>query len=172
MQDTLRGAGFTERIKPSTIRIHPIGEEKKMSESDQVVRAPSSSAHTEVEQLAYVESFDAVADKDYAYVVYKETKVDTGKWVVRVKGSVTAGAVFDPESSAFKAALKKAANHEEPYFVWGFNLQPKENDPRRVEKRVLIGEDGRPSALELHLITRKADHSARDERVATAPWPA
>ena len=143
-----------------------------MSDSDQVVRAPQSSSHTEVEQLGYVDSFDAVVDRDYAYVIYRETKVATGKWVLRIKGSVTAGAVFDPDSGALKTAVKKAANHDEPYLVWGFNLRPSENDPRLVEKRILLGADGKPSALELHLITRRADHSARDEQVLTVPWPA
>jgi hypothetical protein len=142
-----------------------------MSDSDQVVHAPKSSAHTEVEQLAYVDSFDAIVDKDYAFVVYKETKVDTGKWVMRIKGSVTAGTAFDPESSALKAALKRAAGHDEPHLVWGFNLQPSEGDPRLVENRILIDGDGKPTALELHLITRKADGSARDEKVVTVPWP-
>jgi hypothetical protein len=142
-----------------------------MDTNDQVVQAPKSSPHTEVEQLAYLESFDAVVDKDYALVVYKETKTDSGKWVIRIKSSVTAGAVFDPDSSAFKAAAKKAAGHDEPHFVWGFNLQPKEGDPRLVENRVLLGGDGKPSALEVHLITRKADGAARDELVETVAWP-
>ena len=142
-----------------------------MSNGDQVVQAPKSSSHTQVEQLAYVEAFDAVVDKDYAFVVYKETKVGTGKLVLRIKASVTAGTVFDPASSAFKGALKKAAGHDEPHLVWGFQLQPSENDPRRVENRVLIDGDGKPTALELHLVTRKADHSARDEKVVTVPWP-
>ena len=50
-----------------------------MNDSNQVVQAPKSSSHMQVEQLAYVESFDAVVDKDYAFVVYKETKVDLGE---------------------------------------------------------------------------------------------
>jgi hypothetical protein len=142
-----------------------------MSDSDQVVHAPKSSSHMEVEQLAYVESFDAVVDKDYAFVIYKETKTATGAWVMRIKSSVTAGAVIDPSASAFKSALKKAAGHDEPYVVWGFNLQPQANDPRLVETRILIDGNGNPSALEHHLITRKADQSARDEKVVTVPWP-
>jgi hypothetical protein len=142
-----------------------------MNENDQVVKAPKSSPHIEVEQLAYIESFDAVVDKTYAFVVYKETKVDSGKWVIRIKGSVTAGAVFDPDNASFKNALKKAAGHEEPYIVWGFNLQSKEGDPRLVENRVLIDQSGKPSALEIHLITRKADGSARDEDVLSIQWP-
>jgi len=142
-----------------------------MSDDDQVIRAPKPPAGTLVEQLAYLESFDAVVDKDYAYVVYKETRVDTGKWVIRITGTVTAGTKFDPDSSALKGALKKAANHDEPYLVWGFNLLPKGSDPRLVENRILLDSNGKPSALELHLITRKADQSAREEQVATVPWP-
>lgn len=142
-----------------------------MNESDQVVKAPKSSSHTEVEQLAYLESFDAVVDKTYAFVVYKEKKVDSGKWVIRIKGSVTAGAVFDPDSPSLKNAFKKAAGHEEPYIIWGFNLQSKEGDPRLVENRVLIDKNGKPAALEIHLITRKADGSARDKEVVSIEWP-
>jgi hypothetical protein len=142
-----------------------------MNGKDQVVNPPKSSPHTEVEQLGYLESFDAVVDKPYAFVVYTEKKVDSGKWVMRIKGSVTAGTVFDPASTSFKNALKKAAAHEEPYVVWGFNLQPKESDPRLVENRVLIDKNGRPSVLEIHLVTRKADGSARDEEVLSIEWP-
>jgi len=142
-----------------------------MNDSDQAIHAPKSTQHIKIEQLGYVESFDAVVDKDYAYVVYQETMTGTGKWVVRIKGSATAGAVFDPTASALKSAFKKAAGHDETQVVWGFNLQPRENDPRLVENRVLIDGDGKPTALEIHLITRKADHSARDEKVVTIPWP-
>ena len=142
-----------------------------MNDADQVVKAPKSSSHTEVEQLAYLESFDAVIDKAYAFVVYKETKADSGKWVIRIKGSVTAGTVFDPDNTSLKNAFKKAAGHEEPYIVWGFNLQSKEGDPRLVENRVLIDKNGKPSALEIHLITRKADGSARDKELVSIEWP-
>lgn len=142
-----------------------------MNANDQVVNAPKPSSHIDVEQLAYLESFDAVVDKEYAFVVYKEKKLDSGKWVIRIKGSVTAGTVFDPDNASLKKAFKKAAGHEEPYIVWGFNLQSKESDPRLVENRVLIDKSGKPSALEIHLTTRKADRSARDKEVVSVKWP-
>ncbi len=63
-----------------------------------------------------------------------------------------------------------AAGHDEAHFVWGFNLQSKEGDPRLVENRVMLGSDRKPSVLEVHLVTRKADGSAREEQVATAVW--
>jgi hypothetical protein len=139
--------------------------------SDQVVRAPDSTPNLQVEQLAYIESYDAVVDKMYALVVYKETKT-SGKWVLRIKSAVTAGAAFDPDATALKNALRKAAGQGQKYLVWGFNLQPKEGDPRLVENRILIDGDGNPTALEVHLITRNADSSAKDEQLATVPWPA
>ena len=142
-----------------------------MNGIDQVVHPPKTSRHLEVEQLAYVESFDAVADKDYAFVVYKEVKTDTNKWVIRIKGSATAGTAIDPDAKALMNTIKKAAAHEEPYVVWGFHLQPSANDPRLVETRVLIDSEGRPTSLELHVVTRKADRSANDEKVAIVPWP-
>ena len=139
--------------------------------SDQIVQAPKSSAHIEVEQLAYLESFDAVADKDYAFVAYKETKAGSGKWVVRIKSAVTAGATFDPHSASLKAAFKKAAAHGQEYVVWGFNLTPKGGDPRLVENRIFVGEDAKPTHVEIHLITRKADGSPMGEKVARFDWP-
>ncbi len=139
---------------------------------NQIVEAPKSSSDIEYEQLAYVDSYDAVVDKMYAFVVYKETKVDSGKWVIRIKSAVTAGAVFDLDNTSLMNALRKASAHDEKYIVWGFNLASKDNDPRLVENRVMIDENGNPSAIEVHLITRKADGSAMEEKVAVAAWPA
>ncbi len=143
-----------------------------MELADQAVSAPKSSAHIQVEQLGYVESFDAVVDKDYAFVVYRETTTATGKWVVRIKGSVTAGTALDPDNPSLKKAFKKAAGHDEPHAVWGFNLQPKDGDPRLVENRILVNDDGQPTAIEIHLITRKADSSARTAKTLKVDWPA
>lgn len=140
--------------------------------NEQAVQAPKSSPHMEVAQLAYLESYDAVVDKLYAFVIYKETRTDTGKWVVRIKPTVTAGTVFDPDNVSLQNALRKAAAHDEEYLVWGFNLQPKEGDPRLVENRIFFNDTGEPTQLELHLVTRKADGSAMEEQVTVVPWPA
>lgn len=139
--------------------------------SDQVVQAPGSSAHIAVEQLAYLESFDAVVDKDYALVAYKETKTDTGTWVVRIKSASTAGATIDPDSKSLQQAFKKAAAHDEEYVVWGYNLTPRDGDPRLVENRIFVGGDAKPTHVEIHLVTRKADGSPMEEQVARFDWP-
>lgn len=138
----------------------------------QAIPLPKASSGTTVEQLAYIESFDAVVDKLYAMLMYKETKTAGGAWVMRIKASVTAGTVFDPSSTALQNGLRKAAAHGEKHLVWGFNLKPKEGDPRLVENRILIGGDGNPTAVEMHLVTRKPDGSAMEEVIASVPWPA
>ena len=49
-----------------------------MAPEKQIVSAPDSTASTEVEALGYLASYDAVIDRDYAYAVWKETKVSDG----------------------------------------------------------------------------------------------
>ena len=137
----------------------------------QLVQAPASSHHTKIEELGYVESYDAVIDKDYALVAYAETKTATGKTVVKVKSLNTAGSAFDAGHDAFRKALRAAMVRGEEYLIWGFRFNTSENDPRVVENHVFGDEQGNPSALELHLVTRKIDGSAAEPKVVRVDWP-
>ena len=49
----------------------------------------------------------------------------------------------------------------------GINL-----DPRLVENRLLFDENKKPTGVEMRLVTRNADGSAREEKVVSFPWPA
>jgi hypothetical protein len=142
-----------------------------MSGSDQAVKAPKSTDHAQIEELGYIESYDAVVDKMYAYVAYKETKPTKETWRLCLKGSVTSATFVDPFHSAFKSALQKAVGRDETSLAWGYGIEPKESDPRRVELRVLLT-DGKPSGVQMTLVTRKADGSAREPEVLTVGWPA
>ena len=138
----------------------------------QAIPLPKSSSSIEYEQLGYLDSFDAVVDKLYALLIYKETRTSNSKWVVRIKGSVVAGSVFDPDNSSLENAIQKAHAHREEYVVWGFNLTPKDNDPRLVENRLFFNEEGEPTKIEVHLITRDPDSNALPEKVVSVDWPA
>ena len=74
-----------------------------MAGKKQTVEPPKSSPSMAVEQLGYVESFDAVVDKMYALVVYKETKTDSGKW-----RTVT----FDLENVSFPRPVLSQPEHD------------------------------------------------------------
>jgi hypothetical protein len=138
----------------------------------QAITLPKSSSGILYEQLGYLESFDAVVDKLYAFLVYKETRTDNNKWVVRIKGSVTAGTVFDPDNRSLESAIRKAQAHSEEYLIWGFNMTPKDNDPRLVENRIFYNDNGEFSKFEIHLITRDKDGNALPEKVVSINWPA
>lgn len=137
----------------------------------QTIPLPKSSASITYEQLGYVESFDAVVDKLYALLIYKETRTNNGKWVVRIKGSVTAGSVFDLDNRSLENAIRSSMAHGEEYVVWGFNLTPKDNDPRLVENRLFFNENGEPAKIEIHLITRDPNGAALPEKVLNVDWP-
>lgn len=138
----------------------------------QALDLPKSSSSISYEQLGYLDSFDAVVDKLYAFLIYKETRIDNGKWVVRIKGSVTAGTVFDPENRSLASAIQKAHAHHEEYLVWGFNLTPKGDDPRLVENRIYWNENGEFSKFEIHLVTRDHQGNALPKKVVSIDWPA
>lgn len=137
----------------------------------QAIPLPKSSSSITYEQLGYLESFDAVVDKLYAFLVYKETRSSNNKWVVRIKGSVVAGTVFDPENRSLENAIRKELAHGNEYLVWGFNLVPKDQDPRLVENRLFFDENGEMTKIELHLITRDPDNNGLPEKVLEVSWP-
>ncbi len=137
----------------------------------QEIPLPKSSSSITYEQLGYLDSFDAVVDRLYALLVYKETKIGNGKWVVRIKGSVTSGSVFDTENRSLENAIRKAQAHREEYIVWGFNMTPKDTDPRLVENRLFFDENGEPTRIELHLITRDPEGNALPEKTESVVWP-
>jgi hypothetical protein len=55
--------------------------------------------------------------------------------------------------------------------VFGFNLQPSENDPRLVENRLFFDDSQNPTHVEMHLVTRKADGTPTEKQVARIEWP-
>lgn len=137
----------------------------------QAISLPKSSNSIVYEQMGYLDSFDAVVDKLYAYLIYKETKTSNGKWAVRIKGSASPGATFDPENRSLETAIQKAYAHGKQYLVWGFNLVPKDADPCFVENRLFLGNEGEPTKIELHLTTRNPEGAALEEKIETVDWP-
>ncbi len=137
---------------------------------EQLLKLPKEGAY-KYEQLAYLESTDDVISKTYAYLAYKETSASSGEWRVRVSATVTTGIMMDPKMMVKKSEETQRSGKE--YFEWGYTLRPKDgsNDKRLVETRV-YQKEGKPTHVEIHLITRNADGSAKEEKVGRFDWPA
>lgn len=135
----------------------------------QLIEAPASDTSREYTPLAYLEAYDAVLNDDYAFAAYKETSRDSGQWCVRISSRHTAGAVFEPD--AMRQQARAAGAQGKPYFIWGFNFEPSESDPRCIEFRVHQA-DGKPSKIEMYVRLRKADGSADEPKSTSFAWPA
>lgn len=126
--------------------------------SPQLIEAPVSDAYRSYETLGYIEAYDAVMNGDYAFVAYKETDRASGTYTVKISSKGTSGASFDP--AAMRNRCREAGAKNEPYFTWGWSFTPSSGDPRHIEFRV-HQKDGAPAALEMFVVTRKADGTAQ-----------
>ena len=179
---------FDENLNPTRVSMHLITRKEdgsptdeqvikfdwpgEIKEKEQVIFPPKSTDSVKITQLAYINSYDVITNKDYAYVAYKEEKTDTGKWTLRISAKSTAGGAIDPDHALFKKNLEDAASKGENYMVFGFNLVPKGDDPRLVENRLYFDESKNPTHIEMHVVTRKADGSPTEKQMAKIDWPA
>lgn len=127
--------------------------------------------YTERTQLGYVQSEDAINGMTYAYLAYLEKDLNTSNWVIYIKGEKTAGAKLDPNHSAFKRKCVEAAGTDNKYFIHGFSILPRQADARNVEFRIYVDNSGNPTELELYLVTRNADGSAKEAVSEKIKWP-
>ena len=58
-----------------------------------------------------------------------------------------------------------------PYFIWGYNFEPSQGDPRLIEFRVHVAGE-KPSEIEMVARLRKADHSPGEMKSVKFKWPA
>lgn len=179
---------FDENLNPSKVSMHlitrnadgsPTDEQTinfdwpgEIAEKPQLLTPPKSTDSMKVTELAYLNSYDVITDKDYAYLAYKEERTDSGKWILRISAKSTAGGSIDPNHPIFQKNLQDAAAKGENYMVFGFNMQPKGDDPRLVENRLYFDESKNPTHIEIHVVTRKADGSPTEKQVAKFDWPA
>ena len=133
----------------------------------QKLSLPSPVPGQTLQQLAYLEAYDAVLDCDYAFLAWQETDGD-GSMRVRIRSSQTAGAVFEADAIARQA--RAAGARGEPWFAWGYSFDPSPSDPRRIRFRVLVA-DGKPAAIEMFVQLRRADGQPADAQQVTFAWP-
>lgn len=135
----------------------------------QLIDCPTTDATHEITPLGYVDAYDAVLNDDYAFVAYKETDRAGGAWRVRIKGRHTTGVVFEPDM--MKSNARAAGAQGKAFFTWGAGIDPSSGDPRCLQYRVHV-KNGAPSAIEIFVQTRNADHSAAAAKSVMFPWPA
>lgn len=135
--------------------------------------APASDRKYQIDDLAYIHAYDVVSNNDYAYVAYKETKLSTGKWKIRIKAhaKVTADTFIEPGNAILRRNIKAAAKEGKDYVLHGFNMTPSAQDPRLVETRVYFDEAQNPVYVELHVVARNSDGTPKEKEIVKFNWP-
>ena len=142
-------------FNPTSMNLAPV------SAPPQLIEAPASDSSRLFETLGYVEAYDAVLNSDYAFVAYKETDRSSGGYLVKISSKGTAGAVFDP--ATMRSRCREAGARNEAWFTWGYTFTASPGDPRQIEFRV-HQRAGAPEALEIFVVTRRADGTAAEPK--------
>lgn len=154
------------RVDWSELNISSDGDTRLLS-------VPASDKKYQNEELAYIHAYDVVSNKDYAYVAYKETKLSTGEWKIRIKAhaKVTANTFIEPGNAILRRNITTAAKEGKDYVLHGFSMMPSEKDPRRVETRVYFDDAQKPIYVELHVVMRNSDGTPKDKQMVKFNWP-
>jgi len=136
--------------------------------SQEKLSLPDNTTYKEYTKYGYIESDDDILGKTYAYLGYMEKNLDDGFWKIKIDGNETAGTSLNV--SVVKKKASQAFGKGEDYFVMGFSIQPKANDPRHIETRIYQVK-GKPSHVEHILITRNGDNTPKEKQVIKFDWP-
>ncbi len=135
----------------------------------QLVQLPKNSSSREYKSLGYVEALDSIIDKTYAFLIQKETNLDTGYFKISIRSNKLTGTYFD-EKVAAKLA-KQALKDGKQYVTRGAPFNPAGKlDERRIEYR-LYQKDGKPDAIEVYVVTRNKKRKANKPKILRASWP-
>jgi hypothetical protein len=139
---------------------------------DQIINVPeSTNNYTQRNQIAYAQSFDAIANLMYAYVAYTEKDLNNNSMKIVISGNKTAGTTFNLTHPSFISKCNAAATKDPSYFVHGFSIKPRPADPRVIEHRVWVDKSGNPEFLEIYIVARNPDGSAKKPVSVKVDWP-
>ncbi len=134
-----------------------------------LVKLPKSSSSREYKSLGYIEALDSIIDKKYAFLIQKETNLNTGDFKVSIRSNHLTGTYFNEKVAAKLAA--KAQKDGKKYVTRGAPFNPSGKlDERRIEYR-LYQKGGKPDAVEVYVVTRDKQRKANKPKTLRANWP-
>lgn len=130
----------------------------------------SSSEPYKAEVMGYLEEKDDVLNMYYAFLVCKTTNLNTGEWELKVRSETVTGTSLTNAQAIQLSAQAQEKGKE--YFTRGAPFTPEGNlDKRKIEYRIRQA-GGKPIALEILLVLRNSDRTAKPEKTLSIDWPA
>lgn len=106
------------------------------------------------EVIDYLYVYDEIAEKYYAFVLYKVIDIPTKEVKIKAASNYLPGITFSPPYTTM--AAKKAYNSGKEFAVQARVFNAPKGDPRIMEYRV-YQKNGKPIAIEIFIIARNAD---------------
>jgi hypothetical protein len=161
----------TETTPASTAAAPPAPTTRSRSARGREPRCPESSpGRRDVHERGRLEARDELNAVTYAFAICEERDIATSAVVMRIVSSNTTGTIWSSEAATRKAEdMERRAESCAPTGSPAVRSSGP-NDPRHIVY-VLCQHGGKPTSLEIHATTRKADGSAFPPKVLRAVWP-
>jgi hypothetical protein len=123
-----------------------------------------------VHERGRLEARDDLSEHTYAFVICEEDDAATGTVVMRIISSSTVGTRWSDEAATRKAEdMERRAEACEPTGSPAVRSTG-QNDPRSIVY-VLCQVSGKPTSIEVHATTRRADGRPYPLKILRAAWP-
>jgi hypothetical protein len=129
-----------------------------------------SNPSEKIDRLGYLEQKDDVDNEIFGFVACKRQNLNTGEWDVIIQSNIALGAGLTNAQATEKAGQAQLEGTD--YIKFGLPLNPLgQNDLRRIEYR-LYQQNGAPTKIELFVVLRNSDRTAKQPKTLSVNWPA
>ncbi|MDH5720176.1 MAG: penicillin-binding protein activator LpoB [Spirochaetia bacterium] len=108
--------------------------------------------------LGFTGNYDEIQEKFYGFLLFKEIKMPSGEETLKVISNIVISNVFTMKN--LQKTAKEAFEKNKEYDTFGYSIMPKKGDNLALEYRI-YQKKGKPSAIEIYLVTRNIDWSAK-----------
>ncbi|MDD5162969.1 MAG: hypothetical protein PHD95_02060 [Candidatus ainarchaeum sp.] len=130
--------------------------------------SPSNSSE-KIDRLGYLEQKDDVDNETFGFVVCKRQNLNTGEWDVIIQSNIAVGAGLTNAQATEKTS--EAQSQGQDYLKFGLPFNPLgQNDLRNIEYR-LYQQNGLPAKIELFVVLRNSDRTAKQPKILSVNWP-
>ena len=163
------GASAGERTAASKANASPAPASSRRLTRARGPSCPESAGFRRVQERGRLEARDDLIEHTYAFVICEEHDTATGAVAMQIRSSGAIGSTWSDAAAARKAEdMERRAVDCEPTFTPVASSG--KNDHRSVVY-VLCQVSGKPTSIEVHATTRRADASPYPLKVLRVPWP-
>lgn len=135
--------------------------------AQKTIVCPESDNSKKIECLGTLEAYDDIIVKSYNFIIYKETNLNTGSFTVRIVSDLVTGTSMTEDKAIKKAKTIKG----KPYFTFGEPFKSTGGNDKRIIEYRFYCENGKPTSIEIYVVTRDSAYNPKEAKTLTVTWP-